>query len=241
MRITLCIIETKKKIILDSINEGYSVYNLKKLISNSKQNKTRIDNIQLFTKDNIWMNDEQKLNFYGITNNSELKMKIDNSLVKVVIEIFQKNIEKTVFNVAYTCSIFLLKNMIFNISQIPVKEQMLYYNSKVLKNEETLLNITTNYEKFYNRSKSVDMTSISTESSSSPRSIVLKMMIQRNKNISFGLDFSFNYLKNVNKVNWNNEAPSFREIEDGLSLICYCKNTKCQMFDVMAVSNLGKI
>ena len=41
-------------------------------------------------------------------------------------------------------------------------------------------------------------------------------------NISLGIDFTFNTIKNVKKVNWKEDAPWFREISDGLSWMCYC-------------------
>jgi hypothetical protein len=49
-------------------------------------------------------------------------------------------------------------------------------------------------------------------------------------NLSLGIDFTFNTIKNVKKVNWKEDAPWFREISDGLSWICYCMNPKCMAF-----------
>jgi hypothetical protein len=45
-----------------------------------------------------------------------------------------------------------------------------------------------------------------------------------------GLDFTFNALRNVHRVGWQQDAPFFREITDGLSWFAYCKNMKCQAF-----------
>jgi hypothetical protein len=42
-----------------------------------------------------------------------------------------------------------------------------------------------------------------------------------------GLDFTFNALRNVHRVGWQNDAPFFREITDGLSWFAYCKNKGC--------------
>lgn len=39
------------------------------------------------------------------------------------------------------------------------------------------------------------------------------------------IDFTFNTIKNVKKVNWKNEAPWFREISDGFCWLAYCQNT----------------
>jgi hypothetical protein len=40
--------------------------------------------------------------------------------------------------------------------------------------------------------------------------------------VSLGIDFTFNTIKNVKKVSWKEDAPWYREITDGLSWICYC-------------------
>lgn len=57
--------------------------------------------------------------------------------------------------------------------------------------------------------------------------------------VSLGIDFTFNTIKNVKKVNWKEDAPWYREITDGLSWICYCQNPKCFAFKQMVVINKG--
>ena len=54
-----------------------------------------------------------------------------------------------------------------------------------------------------------------------------------------GIDFSFNTIKTVKKVNWKNEAPWYREISDGLSWIGYCFNSECEAYKEMVVINRG--
>ena len=55
--------------------------------------------------------------------------------------------------------------------------------------------------------------------------------------LSLGIDFSFNSIKTVRKVNWKEEAPWYCEIEDGLSWLCYCKNKECRAMDQLVVIN----
>jgi hypothetical protein len=43
-----------------------------------------------------------------------------------------------------------------------------------------------------------------------------------NYKIAMGIDFTFNTIKNVKKVNWKDDAPWFREITDGFCWLCYC-------------------
>jgi hypothetical protein len=42
--------------------------------------------------------------------------------------------------------------------------------------------------------------------------------------LSLGMNFSFNVVKDVRKVKWKKEAPWYREISDGFSWVCYCRN-----------------
>lgn len=39
------------------------------------------------------------------------------------------------------------------------------------------------------------------------------------------LDFTFNTIKNVKKVDWKQQAPWYREITDGFCWLAYCQNT----------------
>ena len=50
------------------------------------------------------------------------------------------------------------------------------------------------------------------------------------KKRNLGIDFTFNIIKDVRKVHWQEEAPWYREIEDGFSWLCYCRNHACPAF-----------
>ena len=39
------------------------------------------------------------------------------------------------------------------------------------------------------------------------------------------LDFTFNTIKDVKKVDWKQQAPWYREITDGFCWLAYCDNT----------------
>ena len=51
-----------------------------------------------------------------------------------------------------------------------------------------------------------------------------------NQKLSLGIDFTFNTIKNVKKVNWKDDAPWFREITDGFCWLCYCQSPKCMAY-----------
>lgn len=69
----------------------------------------------------------------------------------------------------------------------------------------------------------------------------LKMQLIKigKKTCSVGIDFSFNILKNVNKIDFCLEAPSFCEASDGLNVICYCRNIDCHIYNELFVNKLG--
>ncbi|CDW78307.1 UNKNOWN [Stylonychia lemnae] len=70
-------------------------------------------------------------------------------------------------------------------------------------------------------------------------SLVVKKFNPLNNRISVGLDFTFNSLRNVKRVNWQENAPWFRESQDGLNWLCYCKNSKCAAHHQLVVVPRG--
>ena len=57
--------------------------------------------------------------------------------------------------------------------------------------------------------------------------------------MSLGIDFTFNTIKNVKKVNWKEEAPWFREISDGFCWLAYCYKEGCVANNSLVVINRG--
>ena len=57
--------------------------------------------------------------------------------------------------------------------------------------------------------------------------------------MNLGIDFTFNTIKNVKKVNWKEDAPWYREITDGFCWFCYCHNEGCKAKDELVVINRG--
>ncbi len=241
MKIILDNIETKEEFIIDGVQSSMNVLEFKSIIN--KQKNYSIDSIQLFSSNNLSIQDHENLENYLDDNQTltKLKIKIDKSILKLVIEIYEKNIERLSIDLSFSTSIYLLKKLVEIKTKIPSQEQMIYLNNMKLQDEDTFFELIfkNTYER-ETRSKSVDRTSLTTDISS-PRITKLKLLRKKNKSLSLGLDFSFNYMKNLHKMNWDNLAPSFREIEDGMSIICYCLNMECILFNQMFVYNLGEI
>jgi hypothetical protein len=45
------------------------------------------------------------------------------------------------------------------------------------------------------------------------------------------LDLTFNTIKDIKKVSWKDDAPWFREIEDGFCWVAYCTNKDLKSYD----------
>lgn len=63
-----------------------------------------------------------------------------------------------------------------------------------------------------------------TDSLKSPTSSVSSSSHQLFLKLAPTVDFTFNNIKDVKKVEWNDEAPWFREITDGFCWLAYCHN-----------------
>jgi len=53
------------------------------------------------------------------------------------------------------------------------------------------------------------------------------------------MDFQFNRLRDVKKVDWKNESPWYCEVQDGLSWFGYCYNETCKIKKELFVVNRG--
>ena len=64
-------------------------------------------------------------------------------------------------------------------------------------------------------------------------------VIQKHSQLSVCIDFRFNLLRNVKKVNWKVMSPWYREVREGLNWFGYCKNRNCQAHSELFVVNRG--
>lgn len=89
-----------------------------------------------------------------------------------------------------------------------------------------------------------DLTSSQMNQSKQPLSehhlqLIIKRVDPSTHQVSVGLDFTFNALRNVKRVGWQQSAPWFREITDGMSWFAYCKNTTCTAHKQLFVVSRG--
>ena len=70
---------------------------------------------------------------------------------------------------------------------------------------------------------------------------MIYFLLSRNKDnkLQMGLNFKFNYLKNISKISFNQNAPTYCECSDGINLFAYCRNIDCQLFNNLFIKVLG--
>ena len=194
--------------------------------------------------------------FYAISDSNIIKYfnnNIPNYISCVIIDLYQQNIDKIIFNLEANCSIFLLKNIIItklnyndnniNISQIKlfcidVTEINEEKNTTInIKNEENSFpdwkNLNDIIECFF--PKEID------ERNNFKYNIHFFLTITNEVRMSeqIGLNFRFNYLKDVSKISFDENAPKYCECSDGINLFIFCFNQDCPLCNKYFVVNIG--
>ena len=224
-----------------------TIASLKYSFSISK--KINPDSIQIYkinNRDNLYeeLIDSMKLSNLinkGIDCIYELYYTICKDVTKITVDFYQMNIDKIFIKLSSICSIQMLK-MIINeklnnsliidslriyglyIIDVNSKEKKIMNQSKEINDKMTLKNIINSY--FGNKSSSQYM---------------IYFLLSRNKDnkLQMGLNFKFNYLKNISKISFNQNAPTYCECSDGINLFAYCRNTNCQLFNNLFIKVLG--
>ena len=176
----------------------------------------------------------------GIDSIYELYYKICDKIIKITINFYQMNIEKIFIKLSSICSIQMLK-MIINeklnnsidvdsqkifglyIIDINTKEKKIMNQSKEINNKTIIKNIINSY--FENKNSD----------------FMIYFLLSRNLNnkLQMGLNFKFNYLKNISKIKFNENAPNHCECSDGINLFAYCRNSECSINNTLFIHILG--
>ncbi len=134
------------------------------------------------------------------------------------------------------CSVARLKEIIRKHTAIPVADQALSYNGTPMSDEKLLVDYNLKDPEDTMNLSSIEEANATTTS----RPFELHLNVRRFKGkLSLGIDFSFNSIKNVKKTGWKSTAPTYREVTDGLSWICYCRNVACPIANDMFIVNRG--
>jgi hypothetical protein len=147
---------------------------------------------------------------------------IRNKTVRVTIDYYQNDIDKVFIDICSQSSIYMLKYIIWKRLGIDIKQQ-------------GLLNLTTQKQL-----KDDSLLSDISNELGQQVGLIFQLFIRTPSKLTMGLDFgSFTMLKNINKLDFDKEAPRYREVSDGLSLFCTCQNVKCKIKSDLFIKNLG--
>ena len=251
--------DNKKALRTNSQSEDFFEYNLKneENLSNltissvkfsfSKYKKINPDSIIFYklNKENLYEEITDLIKFSdliinGLDHTYELYYKINSEIVKITVDFYQMNIEKIFMKLSINCSIKMLK-MIINeklTKFLQVDSQKIY--------GLYILDINSKEKKMMNQSREINdsitlknLINLYFEENNSQYMIYFLLSRNKNNKLQMGLNFKFNYLKNISKITFNQNAPKHCECSDGINLFAYCRNKECIIFNNLFIKVLG--
>lgn len=194
--------------------------------------------------------------YYLVSNNNC----IDNFTyffpVSVIVDFYQQNIEKIFLTLQSNCSLCLLKyiinnklNNILNINQLKLiciditqinsetnKKNLVKNNNTPFSERKTLNDIISFFFPIQNSNNNNN-----NNSNNIKYTLHFLLTIKNDVGSSeqIGLNFRFNYLKDVSKISFNKNAPEYCECSDGINLFAFCFNQECLLYNKYFVVNLG--
>ena len=225
--------------------QNLSIASLKYTFSKTK--KLNPDSIILYklNKEKLYEEIPDYISLSNIIKNGidyiyELYYKIYDKIIKITINFYQMNIEKIFMKLSSICSIQMLK-MIINEklnNSIEVDSQKIF--------GLYIININTKEKKIMNQSKEINNKTIIKniinsyfENKNSEYMIFFLLSRNLNNKLQMGLNFKFNYLKNISKIKFNENAPKYCECSDGINLFAYCRNKECSINNTLFIHILG--
>ena len=194
--------------------------------------------------------------YYLVSNNNC----IDNFTyffpVSVIVDFYQQNIEKIFLTLQSNCSLCLLKyiinnklNNILNINQL----KLICIDITQINNETNKKNLVKNNNTPFSERKTLnDIISFffpiqnnnnNSNNNSNNIKYTLHFLLTIKNDVGsseqIGLNFRFNYLKDVSKISFNKNAPEYCECSDGINLFAFCFNQECLLYNKYFVVNLG--
>ena len=138
----------------------------------------------------------------------------------------------------FPCSSVLnLKRAIETYAKLPATDQTLSYNGVIMANDKLLIDYNLKDPEDGLNQSSLEEANATTTS----RPFEIHLFCRKNPRgkLALGIDFSFNAIKEVRKVSWTPAAPSYREVTDGVSWFCYCRNARCPIANELFIVNKG--
>jgi hypothetical protein len=110
----------------------------------------------------------------------------------------------------------------------------LVYNQYINDKEFNIIN-SSNSDSIYN-----DNFNNNNDNNIKNNYMCMKLIKFSNLKCSINIDFTFNYMKEIKKIDFQNSAPNYREASDGINIFAYCENKKCLINKEMFIIKLGK-
>jgi hypothetical protein len=134
------------------------------------------------------------------------------------------------------CAIADLKQLLRRHTKIPVEEQTLSYNGITMSDGKLLVDYNLK-----DPEDGLNQTFEEANATTTSRPFEIRLFRRQTARGKFalGLDCSFNAMKDVKKVSWHSAAPSHREVTDGVSWFCYCRNARCPIANELFIISKG--
>jgi hypothetical protein len=227
--------------IMTSVSRGsLNILDLKASLSSKM--KVKLDMIEFFdfANKNTRIKDSQDLkNYLGTfsagSNFLVFYYKLGIKTIVVEVDYFQNNIDKIIFELNLECSIYMLKNLIvkkLQMEETSVSEFLIYFsNSGEVRGQN----------KSSDLSEDLSLRDILRLNGLNENLKLMNLLLIRKgrKRYSVGLDLSFTFMRNLRKINFDETAPSYHEVSDGMNIFFYCTNFKCNLYEDFFTINYG--
>ena len=212
-----------------------SIYNINININNSNINSGLNSELRSTGFQNVKkILSNRSSSYNGESKNQIIYYKICNYFQNIIIDIFQNHIEKMILNIPISCSVYMLKILIFqklkNNDLDLMKNFNLYGVGFLDKENVKFINKQYTNKKFTDDFLIYDIIKYYINPSLCTDKILNLILIKKTlEHCSIGLDFRFNIMRNFQKLeNYDLNTPSYRKVSDGLNLFIYCLNDNCK-------------
>ncbi len=210
------------------------------LINNSNNTSALNSELRSIENKNVKKNQSFNsiINIQNNNNNIIIYYKLCNLLQKVTVDIYQYETERIFFNLPLSCSIYMLKILIFKNLHLNTNDLEKNFNihgtgftdlkgniCKALTNRKFDENILIlEIRKYYQLDNN---------------KIINLIMIEKSPNqCNIGLNFKFNNLKNFYlSDNFEHDTQNFRCVINGFNLYIYCYNSSCKIYKSYFIVN----
>ena len=212
--------------------------------------KDDIDSIEKYLDIvNYKSNTDDYPTIYYIASSDKIDNNIPNYSISIIIDLYQQNIDKIFLTLQSNCSLYLLKNIInnklndaLNINQL----KLICIDISQINMELNIKNISKNGNNSFSDRKTLhDIITcfyplqIGYNNFKYTIHFLLTIKNDIGSSEQIGLNFQFNYLKEINKISFNDNAPAYCECSDGINLFVFCFNQECPLYNKYFVFNLG--